>query len=137
MYRSKYATVVLAVLIAAIPMTGYAAETATPSPTTMATPAKQVLTQAQKVAIVAARSAFSVAQANAQNGFDRALADAKALRDQSILAAGKNKTALAAARKSYRDSYRTIMNAYKIDMKNAKNALRSALAAAYSMHATR
>lgn len=138
MGRSKYAITLIVLLIATTPVVGYAAESSAPSasPTSIAKPAKQVLTQAQKDAISAARSAFAAAKVNAQNGFDRALADAKAIRDQSILAAGKDKGALAAARKTFRDSYQMILNAYKTDMKNAKSALRSALAAAYSMHTT-
>jgi hypothetical protein len=97
------------------------------------TPTKQVLTPAQREAIALARSNFAAAKANAQDGFDRAIADAKALRDQAILEAGSDKTAIAAAKKAYRDSYRTIVIAYRTDMKNAKAELRSALAKAYSL----
>lgn len=137
--KHKCAVLLTAVIITSLPATAYAAGTVTPSPqsTLISKPAKQVLTQAQKEAIAAARSAFAAAKTDAQNGFGRALADAQAIRDQSILAAGKDKTALAAARKSYRDSYQIIMNAYKTNMKNAKAAFQAALAAAYSMRSTK
>lgn len=109
--------------------------TLTPSPspspqlTAKAKPAKQILTQAQKDAIAAAHLAFSNAKINAQNGFDRAIADAQAIRDQAIAAAGKDKNALSAAGKDYRTSYRAILNAYKADLKNAKSVFQAAIAA--------
>lgn len=125
--------------------TVFAVDTPTPTPTPTATlipspspspqstakakPAKQILTQAQKDAIAAARLAFSNAKINAQNGFDRAIADAQAIRDQAIAAAGKDKNALSAAGKDYRTSYRAILNAYKADLKNAKSVFQAAIAA--------
>lgn len=135
--RTAKSAVFLSLLLAfAAPATSFAAPTPSPQPSQAITPAKQALTQAQKAAIALARSDFAAAKANAQDGFDRALADAQAIRDQSILVAGSDKAAIAAAKQTYRDSYRTIMNAYRADVKNAKAALRSALAKAYSMHAT-
>lgn len=136
MRRFSRISILLSLLLAlSIPSASFAAETATPSPrpSQTVTPTKQVLTPAQREAIALARSNFAAAKANAQDGFDRAIADAKALRDQAILDAGSDKTAIAAAKKAYRDSYRTIVIAYRTDMKNAKAELRSALAKAYSL----
>ena len=93
-------------------------------------PVKHLLTQAQKEAIADARLAFAKAKANAQDGFDRAVADAQAIRDQAIVAAGTDKNALSAARKDYRNSYLTILNAFKISLKNARAIFQSELASA-------
>lgn len=86
-------------------------------------------TQMQKEAIVAARAAFDLAKSNAQNGFDRALADAQAIQDQSIASAGKDENSIRIAKKNYRDSYKIILRAYKSDVNAAKAILRNALAA--------
>ena len=106
-----------------------ASATSTPTISSKSKPVKQVLTQAQKDAIAAARLAYATAKANAQNGFDRAIADAQAIRDQAILVAGTNKNALFAARKDYRSSYRVILNAYRTDLKNAKTIFQNGIAA--------
>lgn len=134
--KSLLASALLLALVA--PSPSFASETAAPSAhlSTQAKIAKSVLTLAQKVAIFAARSAFATAKANAQGGFDRAVADARAILAQSVLDAGTDKIAIAAAWKTYRDSYRVIENIYKTDMTKAKSDLRAALAAAYSVHAT-
>lgn len=115
--------------------TVFAVDTPAPSPTASpqisakSKPIKQVLTQAQKEAIADARAMFASAKANAQNGFDRAVADAQAIRDQAILAAGTDKKALSAARKDFKVSYIAILNAYRTDLKDAKSIFQTAIAA--------
>ena len=135
MRRSMYAAFLSAVLLVSSSATVIAADTATPSaqPSLMAKSVKHVLTQAQKDAIAAARAAFATEKTDAQNGFNRALADARAIRDQAILAAGTDKNAIAIARKAFRDSYRIIMNAYKSDIENAKSSVLKALANAKAL----
>ena len=118
------------------PITVFAAGTPSPQPNSSANPAKQALTQVQKAAIAAARSAFSAAKENAQNGFDRALADAQAIRDQAIATAGKDQNAIRSARKIYKDSYKTILNAYRADLRTAKSNFLSAIAAAKVLNKT-
>ena len=114
--------------------------TATPTPQISAKskPVKQGPTQAQKDAIAAARlayaKAYAKANANAQNGFDRAIADAQAIRDQAILAAGTDKNAPSTARKDYRTSYWAILNIYGADLKNAKTIFQNAIAALKLSH---
>jgi type II secretory pathway pseudopilin PulG len=99
-------------------------------PTSSIAHVKQTLTQRQREAIVAARTAFASAKSDAFNGFDRALADAKAIRDQSVLAAGSNHIAIRVANKNYKDSYRTILRVYKTDLSNAKETLLNSITAA-------
>lgn len=121
------------VLIAGVPTIAYA-DTASPTPSSTAKPPlKHGPSQAQKIAIAAAKSAFAAAKIDAKNGVDRALADAKAVRDQAILAAGTDKNAVAAAKKSYKESVQTIVIAFKTYMANAKATLAGALAAASSL----
>lgn len=124
MMRSRYVTsfFLVAIFIAA-PATSFATDTPSPSPMH----AKQVLTQAQKDAISAARSIFAAAKINARNGFDRALADAQAVRDQAITAAGTNRVEIRAAKKNYNSSYKIILRAYKSDLDSAKSVLKNAL----------
>lgn len=117
-------------LISIAPTPVFAAGTPSPQPNSTVNPAKQALTQAQKAAIAAARSAFALAKSNAQNGFDRALADAQAIRDQAITAAGNDQNAIRIAKKDYRNSYKIILNAYRTDLNAAKSILQNALASA-------
>jgi len=133
MKRRSLRVLLLSAVFLATPMaSAYAADTATPSahPSSSPKAEKQLLTQAQKDALAAARSTFSAAKVNAQNGFDRALADAQAIRDQAIAAAGSDQNAIHAARKSFKESYKIILDAYRFDLKNAKANFLSALNAA-------
>jgi len=126
--------IVIAMLMVALlstsPTIVFATETPSPQSSPSATHTKQMSTQTQKDAISAARSVFAAARANAQIGFDRALADAQAIRDQAIAAAGTDANAIRAAKKDYRQSYKTIYRAYSTNLNNAKSILRSALASA-------
>lgn len=110
------------------PATSFATDSSSPAPSPLTSPSVHSLKKAQKDAIAAARIAFASAKENAQNGFDRAIADAQALRDQAITSAGADRSAVRRARMSYRDSYRAIANAYKADLKNARLALLKAIA---------
>lgn len=130
MGKTRCSLLLSLVLVIAAPVTAFAAETPSPQPNQTTTPIKHVLTQAQKAAIALARSDFAAAKANAQGGFDRALADAQAVRDQAIADAGSNKNLILLARKTYKDSFLTILNAYRADLKTAKLNLVAALAAA-------
>jgi len=121
---------ILVGIVFAAPTTAFAADTPSPQSSPSATHSKQTLIQAQKDAISAARAVFAAAKSSAQNGFDRALADAKAIRDQAIAAAGTDLNAVRAAKRSYRDSYKMILHAYKSDLDAAKLVLKNALAAA-------
>lgn len=134
MRKSICVAFISAVMFAA-PTAAFAVDSASPSPTPSLT-SKHVLTQVQKDAISAARAKFAAEKVDVQNGFDRALADAQAIRDQAILAAGTDKSAISAAKKTYRLSYRTILSAYKGDLSKAKAALKATLASVYSMHTT-
>lgn len=131
MMRKRTCVVLLSIaLMSTASTTVFAAGTPSPQPNSSANPAKQTLTQAQKAAIAAARSAFALAKSNAQNGFDRALADAQAIRDQAIMAAGNDQNAIRIAKKNYRDSYKIILHAYRADLNTAKSILQNALASA-------
>ncbi len=95
------------------------------SPTASASPAssKRVgLTPDQKVALAAAQSSYANAVANARAGFSRAVADAKSVMDQSILAAGKDKVAIALAKQTFRESYNQIFQALSASLNSAKAA---------------
>lgn len=124
--RTSLALLSIAMMLASS-SSGFAADTPKPLSTAKAT--KQVLTQMQKEAIAAARAAFALARSNALNGFDRAIADAQAIRDQSIGSAGKDMNSIRVAKKNYRDSYKIILRAYESDVNAAKSVLNNALAA--------
>lgn len=111
------------------PATSVASVTSSPQPSSPATPLAHSLTPAQRDSIAAARAAFAVAKKNALDGFDRAVADAQAVRDQAISAAGTDQRSVRLAKKIYRDSYRTILNAYKSDLKDAKSKFAKAIVA--------
>lgn len=115
-------------LISAAQTTGFAADTQSPKPSSTTRPLHPVLTQMQKDAIVAARAAFVRANSNAQNGFDRAIADAQAIRNQAIASAGNHSNSIRVAKKNYDDFYKIILHAYKSDLNAAKFVLKNALA---------
>jgi hypothetical protein len=130
--RKRIGLALLSLSMMASSTSGFAADTPSPNspkPTSSAKTAKPVLTQVQIEAMVAARAAFALAKSNAQNGFDRALADAQAIRDQAIASAGKDEKSIQIAKKNYHDSYKIIMRAYKSDVNAAKSVLKNALAA--------
>ncbi len=110
-----------------------ASPAATPQVSAKSKPVKQVLTQAQKDAIAAAKLAYSNAKTNAQDGFTRALADAQAIRDQALASAGTDKKAQGAARKAFRDFVVVIQTAYKAALLDAKTIFQAALAAAVNL----
>lgn len=122
------AALLLIAMISAAQTSGYAAVTQSPKPTTTTRPGHSGLTQIQKEAISTARAAFALAKSNAQNGFDRAIADAQAIREQAVANAGKDANASRIAKKSYNDSYKMILRAYTSDLNLAKLALKVALA---------
>lgn len=130
MQKRTSIALLLVALMSAAPTTVFAADTPSPQSSPSGTHTRQILTQAQKEAIAAARSAFAAAKSNAQNGFDRALADAQAVRDQAIATAGTDANAIRAAKKDYRDSYKIIYRAYSTNLNNARSILQSALASA-------
>ena len=135
MKKRIFIALTLVAVMSAAPTTVFATPTPSPQspqspqPSPSSTHPKQVLTQAQKDVISAARSAFAAAKANAQNGFARAIADAQAIRDQAIGAAGTSPNAIRAAKKDFRDSYKTIFRAYTTNLNNAKLIFQRALAA--------
>ena len=126
--RSRHiiSALLVAIFIAA-PATSFATDTPSPQSSPSPRHSKQVLTQAQKDAILAARLIFAAAKTNAQNGFDRAIADGEAVRDQAIAAAGANAVEIRAAKKNYNYSYKIILRAYKSDLDAAKSVLINAL----------
>ena len=111
------------------PAAALAANTPSPQHTFDVAPKPKSLTPSQKASIEAARTAFAVVRKNAVYGLDRAIADARAIRDQAISAARNNMSAIRTAKKNYRISYRMIENAYRSDLKSAKSTLVRALAA--------
>lgn len=116
--KSAVASVALVFACLISPNTAYASSS--PTPTT---------TQIQKDAIATAKAAYAMAKTNARDGFDRAIADAQAIRDQAILAAGKNKTAIRIAKQNFRDFNKVIIRAYKAALKTAKANFQNALLA--------
>jgi hypothetical protein len=131
MLRQKSTIAGIAIVSLAIlsPTAGYA----TPSPI----PSSPVLTHAQKIIVSAADVNFAAAKASAQDGFDRAAADAKAIRDQAITDAGKNKSAIKIAQKNFRDFKRIIASDYQSAIKAAKLTRLRAFAAAHVPEATK
>jgi hypothetical protein len=127
--RNGIATLLIALaLVGTAPTAAMAGQTAQPTPLIAAV--KQALAPGQKEAISAARSIFSLAKSDASSGFDRALADSKALWDQAIAAAGNDRVAIKLAKKVYVQSYQTILQAYRTALDNAKANLINAIAAA-------
>lgn len=127
--RMAIASLVVAILSASS-AASFATETPSPQPSPNAMHAKQKLTTAQKAAVLDAHTIFDAAKTNAQNGFDRALADAQAIRDQAISVAGNNAVGVRAAKKDFRESYNIIYRAYVADLNNAKSILQNSIAAA-------
>ena len=70
------------------------------------------------------------AKLDALGGFDRALADARAIRDQAIVAARSNQIDIRVANKNYEQFYKTILHAYNTALTNAKATLLSSMATA-------
>lgn len=128
MNKRGISLVLYCTLLSITPATSFATETSSPQASPSAAPSSHLLTQAQKDLIAAARAAFGDAKKNARDGFDRAIADAQAVRDQAISAAGTDLSSVRLARKNYRDSYRTILNAYKSDLKFARLNLAKVIA---------
>jgi hypothetical protein len=120
----------LVAIMSATPVTVFAADLPSPQSSPSAKQSKQILTQAQKDAISAARAVFAASKVSAQDGFARAVADAKAIRDQAIAEAGNDLKAARAAKKNYGNSYWTINRAYMTHLKNAKLVLHRAIASA-------
>lgn len=131
MIRTKavIASFMVALFIAA-PSTSFATDTVSPQSSHSSTSTKQSLTNAQKTAILDANSIFAAAKINAQDGFDRALADAQAVRDQAIATAGTNAVDIRAAKKNFRESYKIIYRAYTAALNNAKAIRQASIAAA-------
>lgn len=130
MSKLRFAVFISGALLFVTSPASFAAETSSPQATPSAAPSAHSLTQAQKDSIAAARATFEADKKNALEGFDRAIADAQAVRDQAISAAGADQNSIRIAKKNYRESYRTILNAYKLDLKNARSNLAKAIAAA-------
>lgn len=131
MSAKKISTALTAAVVLTLlsPAVSFANSTPTPSPS--------ALTQVQKAAIAAANTAFASAKVSAQEGFDRAIADAKALRDQAITDAGTDKAAIKIAQKNFRDFKKTIALALQSALKAAKLARQNALAAAHVRTSTK
>ncbi|HEX7405658.1 MAG TPA: hypothetical protein VF307_07025 [Candidatus Nanopelagicaceae bacterium] len=132
--RIAYVSIAVASLSILCPIVAQA----TPSPTAIPTQRSHPrstglgnLTKPQKEALSAANAAFALARSNAREGFDRAVADAKAIRDQAIVDAGKDKSAIKSASENFQDFYKSISHAYKIALANAQSARKSALAAVH------
>ncbi|HUX65517.1 MAG TPA: hypothetical protein VMV42_00080 [archaeon] len=89
------------------------------------------LTQTQKEVLEAADAVFALARASARNGFELALADAKAIRDQALASAGKDKIAIEAANESFRSFGTSISQDYKLALKTARAIRQNALAEAH------
>lgn len=131
------ASVAITLLCIFFPTLSSASPTPTPSPShtkhSPATPSPfpSALTPAQKGVLALANTNFALEKARAQAGFDRAVADAKAILDQAITEAGNSKSAIRAAQQNFQDFKKTIANAYQSDLKAARTARQSALAAAH------
>jgi len=129
MRRGTNAMLISLALVMVFPATAFATETPSSRPSSSVAPSVHSLTQAQKDSVAAARAAFVIAKKDALEGFDRAIADAQAIRDQAIVVAGSEQSSIRLAKKNYRASYGTILNAYRSDLKSAKLNFAKALAA--------
>ena len=94
-------------------------------------PGPYVMTQIQKNVVSVADANFAAAKVNARDGFDRAVADAKAIHDQAIANAGADKSAIKIAQKNFRDFKRIIAIDYQSAIKAAKLTRLRAFAAAH------
>lgn len=135
--RIAIASIAIALLCILFPTASSASPTPTPSPShtkhshSTPSPSPSVLTEAQKDVLALANTNFALEKARAQAGFDRAVADAKAIRDQAIGEAGNSKSAIRVAQQNFQDFKKTIASAYQSAVKAAKMARHSALAAAH------
>lgn len=128
MMRGRHAiSFFLVAIFMATPSASFATDPPSPKSSPSPRHTQQVLTQSQKAAFSAARLAFAAAKENAQNGFDRALADAQAVRDQAIEVAAGNTAEIRAAKKNYNYSYKIIRRAFKSNLDAAKAVLKNAL----------
>jgi hypothetical protein len=98
----------------------------TPKPKASPNPSASAAAAEKAAALASARDAYTLATNNALQGFDRAVADAKAIRDQALLAAGTDKTARAAAMTEYKNEYSQIYQAFTAQILAAKQALAAA-----------
>ena len=136
MKRSKTLNWVVSIasLISVATLSVASADSATPTPaSSISSPAKHSSAQAgrnnlRNAARAAARTAFSLALKQAQNGRDLALADANANLLQSLQMAGKDKNAKLAAKNDYKLAVKGITSAYKQAVATANQNFKAALA---------
>ena len=81
-------------------------------------------------AIKAANDAYAAAVAAAQSSFDRAVADAAAVRDQEILATPTDKVAVKAARDAYKAAFTQLKQLFQANIAASKQARDAVIAAA-------
>jgi hypothetical protein len=78
----------------------------------------------------AANDAYAMAVAQAQSSFDRAVADAAAVRDQEMLATPTDKVAVKSARDAYKAAFAQLKQLFQANIAAAKQARDAAIAAA-------
>ena len=94
-----------------------------------ASPHKSVLSQEQKSAITAAAATHQAAIQGALDGANKAVADARSIRDQAIAMAPKDKSVKALANSEFKKSSDQIWSAFKSNTAAAKAAYEAAVIA--------
>ena len=96
---------------------------------TTPSPSKTKLTEQQKSQIAAAQAAYKATAQQALDGTNRAIADAKSLKEQAIAAAGKDKALIEMAKADYKKNSAEIWAAFKKTIAEAKATRDAAIAA--------
>lgn len=109
-----------------------APSTAAPSPSTSGaaspTPKKHGLTQAQRDALSAAQTTYKSSVQSALDGANKAIADARSIRDQAVVASPKDKNVRALANSDFKNSSIQIWTAFKASVAQAKSTYDAAVA---------
>lgn len=99
------------------------------TPAASATSKKHGLTQAQKDALAAAQTTYKTAVQSALDGANKAVADARSVRDQALAASPQDKNVKALAINDFKSSSTQIWSAFKASVAQAKAAYDAAVAA--------
>jgi hypothetical protein len=123
--KSAFAVSATSIFFAALPVSiSYAAD-GTPAPSHSA-PKQHVLTAEQKSALQGALATYKAAIKRALDGANKAVADARSIRDQALAAAPQDKNVKNLANSDFKNSLTQIWSAFRTTVAAAKATYQAA-----------
>ncbi len=119
MRKSAFAVSAASIFFAALPVSISYASDATPAPSHSA-PKQHVLTAEQKSVLQGALAIYKAAIQSALEGANKAVADARSIRDQAIAAAPQDKNVKNLANSDFKNSLTQIWSAFRTTVAAAK-----------------